>query len=187
MDHQTNLEFILETPNEDEHQGIFNLYINSLKNYNELEEAVMNEPINNFSLDLSFIEGISSGSETPKTADRSCVDSYNTSYVNSSYKKKCYKCTDCVKVYKSKENLMLHVKNIHLKIKPYDCKYCTALFSHRNGNKFLILGKTYHERKFHTKYLPHKCDLCNSNFASKSALNYHKKSKHSKRSKFSSL
>jgi hypothetical protein len=65
-----------------------------------------------------------------------------------------YKCTHegCDKAYKSKENLTLHVKNIHLKEKPYSCGFCKAVFSHRNG-------KTYHERKFHTNFLPHKCEV----------------------------
>lgn len=39
----------------------------------------------------------------------------------------------CEKVYKSKENLTLHFKNIHLKEKPYSCKFCNSQFSHRNG------------------------------------------------------
>ena len=53
---------------------------------------------------------------------------------------KLFKCSyeDCVKSYKSKENLTLHFKNIHLKEKPYSCKYCSSVFSHRNGNKLLF-------------------------------------------------
>jgi hypothetical protein len=76
----------------------------------------------------------------------------NCTESKSSKKFRTFACTSkgCTKVYKSKENLTLHFKNIHLKEKPYSCKYCDAVFSHRNG-------KTYHERKFHTKYLPHKC------------------------------
>ncbi len=48
---------------------------------------------------------------------------------------KMYRCnyTECNKSYKSKENLTLHVKNIHLNEKPYSCKYCKSVFSHRNG------------------------------------------------------
>jgi hypothetical protein len=42
--------------------------------------------------------------------------------------------SNCKKTYKSKENLKLHVKNIHLKEKPYSCSYCHKTFSHRNGN-----------------------------------------------------
>lgn len=39
----------------------------------------------------------------------------------------------CIKSYKSKENLNLHVRNIHLNEKPYSCEFCDSLFSHRNG------------------------------------------------------
>ena len=55
-----------------------------------------------------------------------------------------FKCTyiDCNKEYKTKENLILHIKNKHLKIKPFKCSICNSLFSQRNG-------KIYHERKFH--------------------------------------
>ena len=51
-------------------------------------------------------------------------------------KLKLLKCTyqGCMKAYKSKENLTLHFRNIHLKEKPYNCKFCKAMFSHRNGN-----------------------------------------------------
>ncbi len=49
---------------------------------------------------------------------------------------KYFPCTfeGCEKVYKSKENLTLHYRNIHLKERPYSCKFCNSLFSHRNGN-----------------------------------------------------
>jgi hypothetical protein len=65
---------------------------------------------------------------------------------------KNYKCNwiDCSKEYRSKENLNLHLKNFHLKIKPYKCRFCLLKFSHRNG-------KTYHERKIHINNLPYKC------------------------------
>jgi len=55
------------------------------------------------------------------------LDSHSTS--------KFYKCPleGCNKSYKSKENLNLHHKNIHEKIKPYTCTYCELKFSHRNG------------------------------------------------------
>lgn len=48
---------------------------------------------------------------------------------------KKYNCIheNCSKIFKTKENLNLHIKNIHLKIKPYSCAYCPAVFSHRNG------------------------------------------------------
>ena len=48
---------------------------------------------------------------------------------------KLFSCNfeECEKVYKSKENLILHHKNIHLKEKPYSCNFCESHFSHRNG------------------------------------------------------
>lgn len=54
---------------------------------------------------------------------------------------KAYKCSypNCSKVYKSRENLNLHVKNIHNMLKPYKCQYCLAIFSHRNGNLLLLI------------------------------------------------
>ncbi len=85
--------------------------------------------------------------------------------------KKLFDCKECTKTYRSKENLIFHIKNFHLKQKPYKCNYCSSLFSHRNG-------KSYHERKFHTLYMPHKCEDCPCCFANKSALRYHTKSKH---------
>ena len=39
----------------------------------------------------------------------------------------------CMKNFKSRENLDLHILNIHLKIKPFNCEYCVKKFSHRNG------------------------------------------------------
>jgi hypothetical protein len=39
----------------------------------------------------------------------------------------------CMKTFKSRENLDLHILNIHLKMKPFECEYCDKKFSHRNG------------------------------------------------------
>ncbi len=46
-----------------------------------------------------------------------------------------FKCTEvnCHKSYKSKENLLLHIINVHRHEKPFKCKHCTLKFSHRNG------------------------------------------------------
>jgi aspartate carbamoyltransferase regulatory subunit len=51
-----------------------------------------------------------------------------------------YKCEveGCTNTYRTKENLRLHYKNIHLKMKPYKCSYCELQFSHRNGNYNII-------------------------------------------------
>ena len=48
---------------------------------------------------------------------------------------KTFKCEiqECGKVYTRKENLILHTKNKHERVKPYKCEYCHLEFSHRNG------------------------------------------------------
>lgn len=97
--------------------------------------------------------------------------------INSNIKKyqKQHECTydNCKKAYRSKENLNLHIKNFHFKEKPYQCSYCSARFSHRNG-------RIYHERKNHTSYLPYTCSFgnCDQSFPCKSAMMAHMKSVH---------
>jgi hypothetical protein len=51
-----------------------------------------------------------------------------------------FRCEEsgCDKVYRTKENLKLHILNIHLHLKPYECSYCSRRFSHRNGNNLFI-------------------------------------------------
>jgi hypothetical protein len=46
-----------------------------------------------------------------------------------------FKCMheDFLKSYKSNENLTLPTRNIHLKERPYHCKYCDLTFTHRYG------------------------------------------------------
>jgi hypothetical protein len=40
---------------------------------------------------------------------------------------------NCGKQYRSKENLILHIKNKHEGEKPYFCKFCGKQYSHRSG------------------------------------------------------
>ena len=63
-------------------------------------------------------------------------------HANSHFCLKMFKCgyDICEKAYKSKENLNLHIKNKHLGLKPYGCKFCTARFSHRNGKKYFFIS-----------------------------------------------
>lgn len=94
---------------------------------------------------------------------------------NSSTKEitKEFKCNfnGCVKTYKSKENLVLHFKNIHENMKPYSCKFCDSRFSHRNG-------KLYHEKRFHSsEAAPTASNLCNSYSSSNNIVNKFNKSK----------
>ena len=83
-------------------------------------------------------------------------------------------CLFCLKIYKSKENVLIHYKNIHSCKKAYKCEYCNNSYCYRNG-------KIYHIRKNHTKIFPYKCplyNLCKKEFVSKGALNYHIKNQH---------
>ena len=63
-----------------------------------------------------------------------------------------YYCTykDCEKQYKSRENLLFHIQNVHLKKKPYSCGLCKNAFSHRNG-------LNYHLKNFHHIKKKKKC------------------------------
>ena len=106
--------------------------------------------------------------------------------LTSCFKKKTrmYRCEyeNCGKSYRSKENLNLHIQNIHQKLKPYQCSFCSMKFSHRNG-------RIYHERKIHTLNLPYQCeyDGCTHVFPCKSAMMAHIRSAHLhiKRKKYS--
>lgn len=90
----------------------------------------------------------------------------------SSYKFRCH-YDGCLKKYRSKENLVFHIKNIHLNIKPFQCSFCHLKFSHRNG-------KIYHERKQHTDDLRYECTVesCKQKFPCKSAMIAHYNSIH---------
>lgn len=100
---------------------------------------------------------------------------FNSENPNRSKKFRTYQCSylNCCKAYKSKENLILHVINIHKKQKPYKCTHCDKKFSHRNG-------RIYHERKNHTIILPYGCHYngCQQSFPCKSALVAHVKCAH---------
>ena len=72
-----------------------------------------------------------------------CIKSFDQKWildrhVSSNFPFRHFKCEyeDCSKAYKSKENLLLHQKNKHLGVKPYQCRFCHLKFSHRNGRIF---------------------------------------------------
>ncbi len=109
MEHHSNLEYLIQDHMRDEHLDLLEYYLTQC-----------DRNVDNVNFDLNVQKEINQ-SISPK------ADSKNL---------KNFKCEDCEKVYKSKENLTLHIKNIHLKIKPYSCKYCIAEFSHRNGSLY---------------------------------------------------
>jgi hypothetical protein len=119
-----------------------------------------------------------SNSEIEQTRDTSIEneENNNDNIINYSIvkqqRKRFFKCdySNCNKLYRTKENLILHYKNKHLLEKPFKCSYCDMAFSHRNG-------KTFHERRIHTFEFPYVCETvgCEMKFVSKAALIYHKK------------
>ena len=121
---------------------------------------------------------VNSNTEIDQTKDTSVEnEEYNNeNVINYSIvkqkRKRFFKCDyiNCGKLYRTKENLVLHYKNKHLLQKPFKCSYCDMAFSHRNG-------KTFHERRIHTLEFPYTCDTvgCEMKFVSKAALIYHKK------------
>ena len=40
-----------------------------------------------------------------------------------------YACGECEKAFRNKTMLTVHVKAVHLKIRPYQCKLCQRLFA----------------------------------------------------------
>lgn len=114
---------------------------NSFQNLEKIYNNSFSYLVNN-NKDTSFI------SNSPNTTF-SCKNDCKEESLNSQLYFHC-NFPNCKKLYKTKENLQLHHKNIHLNQKPYNCVYCDKKFSHRTG-------RAYHERKFHTKIFPYKC------------------------------
>jgi hypothetical protein len=106
------------------------------------DKTAFSENVNSPVLNDSFfhLEKITSNSFSfiTKTTKSKISNDSDNSFSNLTYSStanKYFPCNHhgCEKVYKSKENLTLHYKNIHLREKPYSCKFCNSLFSHRNG------------------------------------------------------
>lgn len=111
---------------------------NSLLNifHNDSFSSCNTQTISCYSESFQINSNLTMNDETEKSfysADNRNETKFIISKALSTKKAKSFTCTECKKVYKSKENLTLHHKNIHLKLKPYNCQYCIAVFSHRNG------------------------------------------------------
>ena len=50
-----------------------------------------------------------------------------------------YRCDECEKSYKRKENLDLHVLKEHKGIIPFKCRFCNEAFKQRKSNFYLYL------------------------------------------------
>ena len=116
-------------------------------------------------IDESFNDNKTVTTETEDDDDEGSTNDDSTS-------RRIFKCpfSQCLKFYHSNENLMIHIKNKHLNIKPFKCSFCNFSYSHR-------YGKIYHERAYHLFYFPYKCSVigCKAKFACKSSLTTHMK------------
>jgi hypothetical protein len=134
-----NLYFLEKSgcDNFDQNESMEHYLSNSFTNMNNdsFSSYYSNDAMSCLSENLSYGVPIAQANDTNDKSLNASFDNCNLDSF-SEKKRKSFNCPfkDCIKVYKSKENLTLHYKNIHLKEKPYSCKYCSAVFSHRNGN-----------------------------------------------------
>lgn len=125
------------------------IYKNSFQNFKEINKELDNsyEGLKNsedFNIMINNSESCSEKNEGQKKfiyKKEKCEKEYDYKFLiekhgDSNILLNKYKCEQegCEKSYRSKENLNLHIKNKHLGIKPYQCKFCLLKFSHRNGN-----------------------------------------------------
>lgn len=71
---------------------------------------------------------------------------------NTTRKIRKFKCEfpECDKVYRSKENLVLHIDNKHLGKKPFECIFCQERYASRNT-------RATHEREVHYELYSYPC------------------------------
>ncbi len=82
-------------------------------------------------------------------------------------RKKCkVKCNTCGRVFNNTSHLNVHIRSVHLKLKPHICDGCDAKF----GEKSRLLR---HINTVHLKLKPYDCDECKSSFSRKSHLQTH--------------
>jgi hypothetical protein len=118
--------------------------------FSEVTSFNQHSPFFNDNEECSSFFSVSSPSSSDVLVRFDCNSSISTEsdddddVTTETHNKKQWKCTydNCVKAYCSKENLKLHIKNVHLNEKPYPCYFCNLRFSHRNG-------RIYHQKKVH--------------------------------------
>ena len=112
-------------------------------------------------------------------------------------KKKQHKCPHCPKYYATNKSLKQHIKDVHLRLKPFKCDVCGESFARQStldnhkaskhaenlklvecpapdcGEKFKNPKELdTHIRQFHT-VTDHQCPKCNMYCTTKSGLNNH--------------
>ncbi|XP_047518303.1 zinc finger protein 728-like isoform X2 [Pieris napi] len=81
------------------------------------------------------------------------------------------KCDMCEKKFNLKSNLMLHMRSVHLKERPYACSVCSMGFFIKRHMLGHYLATHTNERKF-------KCDVCSKAYATQNSRRKHMKKNH---------
>ena len=117
--------------------------LQTLLHLNNLTTLIQQNIGNSLLLILNAVNECSTQGHSIKLKENILNYSTNSGKTKKSFnrKKNCsFSCKyqDCSKKYTTKENLNLHISNIHFNIRPYNCNFCHKIFSHRNGKKFFI-------------------------------------------------
>lgn len=81
------------------------------------------------------------------------------------------KCDMCEKKFNLKSNLMLHMRGVHLKERPYECSVCSMGFFIKRHMLGHYMATHTNERKF-------KCDICGKAYATQNSKGKHMKKNH---------
>ena len=92
-------------------------------------------------------------------------------------KKILFECPECTYSSNRKENLKVHIKNVHRKSKNFVCLLCTAVYQDK-------LQLDQHLISSHSKGSRYKCIFCEFATSQKNALNQHIKVSHDAKSTF---
>lgn len=81
------------------------------------------------------------------------------------------KCDLCEKKFNLKSNLMLHMRSVHLKERPYECSVCSMGFFIKRHMLGHYMATHTNERKF-------KCEVCGKAYATQNSKRKHMKKNH---------
>lgn len=81
------------------------------------------------------------------------------------------KCEVCDKRFNLKSNLISHMRNVHLKERPYECSVCNMGF-------FIKRQMLYHYMATHTNERNFKCEVCGKAYATQCSKRKHMKKNH---------
>ncbi|XP_045781735.1 zinc finger protein 888-like isoform X6 [Maniola jurtina] len=94
-----------------------------------------------------------------------------TRHMMQEHKVEGIKCDKCDKKFNLKSNLMLHIRSVHLKERPYECSVCSMGFFIKRHMLGHYMATHTNERKF-------KCDVCGKAYATQNSRRKHMKKNH---------